>query len=103
MTLTRNVPGAFDPVAGSATGSTSVQYTVFGITANYSRFTMASTYNDPNSMILSGDKKAIIGADVIEPLPGDVITVMGVDWVVISIDTLCPQGVNLMFTVQIRK
>jgi len=103
MTLTRTTPGAYDPITGSVDTAIEQTWTVYGITGNYGRFNMGNSFNDANSMVLSGDKKVIIGAGVVEPLPADVITIMGVDWIAISVDTLCPRGEALMYTIQARK
>ena len=103
MTLTRKTTGTFDPVSGSTTGDTSQAYTVYGITKNYTRFNMGNSFNDTNSMVLSGDKEALIDAVTVVPMLSDVLTIMGVDWVVVSINETSPQGVPLMYSCQIRK
>ena len=99
MALTRTTPGVFDPVTGSI-GTPVVQaWTVYGITKNYK----AGIINAANSLILSGDKQAIIGAEVVEPVPGDVLAIMGKSWVVIAVDDLSPQGSALLYQAQVRK
>jgi hypothetical protein len=103
MTLTRTSAGIFDPVSGSAAGGVTEQFTVYGITKNYTRFNMGNSFSDANSLIQSGDKQALIAADVVEPLPSDTLTIMGVDWVVISVNTTSPQGMTLLFSCQVRK
>lgn len=101
MTLTRTTPGVFDPVTGSA-GTPIVQtWTVYGITGNFKRD--MNTANEPNSLILGGDKKATICAGIVVPAPGDTLTIMGVDWTIIAFDELAPQGEVLLYTCQIRK
>ena len=102
MTLSRDTGGAFDPVAGGITGAVAQTFTVYGITSNYNSFTKTSAQNNPDSLIKSGDKKAILSAGVVEPAPGDSLTIMGKVWTVISVDTLSPQGVDLMHTCQVR-
>ena len=102
MTLTRSTGGILDPVTGLTAGATNTAYVVNGITSNYNSIAKLSSQSDPNSLIQSGDKKAIISAGVVEPLPGDTLTIMGKVWTVIAVDTLCPQGVNLMHTCQVR-
>ena len=98
MMLTRTGAGVFDPVTGGMTGGTVTTHAVFGITKNYRQAEIAAS----GSLILSGDKLAIISADV-KPVIADKLTIMGEDWVVISINELSPQGVALMYQVQIRK
>jgi len=102
MTLTRTTTGVFDPVTGSP-GTPVVQtWTVYGITKNYNSQARLSAQNTPGSLIMSGDKMAVIGAEVVEPISGDVLTIMTKDWVVIAVDELSPQGSALLYTCQIR-
>jgi hypothetical protein len=110
MTITRSEPVNYDPVTGGSVSSDYTdEWTVYGITGNYSYKDMGSTANGAGSMIQAGDKKAIIQAftdeygDEVEPLPGDVLTVMGVDWTVVSVTSLNPAGVNLMHSLQLRR
>ena len=98
MTLTRTGAGVFDPVTGGMTGGTVTTHAVYGITKNYRQADIAA----PGSLILGGDKIAIISADV-KPVIADKLQIMGEDWMVISINELSPQGVALMYSVQIRK
>ena len=101
MTLTRTTPGTCDPVTGSI-GTPVVQtWTVYGITGNFKRD--MNTANEPNSLILGGDKKAVINAGTVAPLPGDILTVAGVDYTIVAFDELAPQGEALLYTLQIRK
>lgn len=102
MVLTRVTGGVFDPVAGSVSGATTQNFTVYGITSNYSSITRIASANQPNSMILGGDKKAIISAGVVVPVPGDTLTIMGKVWTVIAVDALAPQGTDLLYTCQVR-
>ena len=102
MTLTRTSVGVFNPVTGATTGGVVQTFIVYGITKNYTRFNMGGNFADANSMVISGDKQVLLGANV-EPLPTDIITIMGVDWVVISVNETSPQGVALMYSAQIRK
>jgi hypothetical protein len=108
MTLTRT-DSAFDPVTGGASASVVDEWTVYGVTANYSWKESGSAANNAGSLIQSGDKKAIIQAfsdeygDEVEPKPGDTLTIMGVEWTVIAVESLNPQGVNLLYTCQVRR
>lgn len=99
MTLTRAVAGTYDPVAGTTTGSTTSTYTVYGITKSYA----AGLTNRPDSLILSGDKQAIIDAVSVVPLPGDTLTIKGAVWQVIAVDAVEPAGVAMLHKCQVRK
>ena len=98
MTLTRQGAGVFDPVTGGMTGGVAQTFTVYGITKNYRQADIAAS----GSLILGGDKLAIISADV-APVIADKLQIMGEDWIVISINELSPQGVALMYYCQVRK
>ena len=99
MTLTRVSSGTYDPVAGTTTGSTTSTYTVYGITKSYA----AGLTNRPDSLILSGDKQAIIDAVSVVPLPGDTLTIKSVVWQVIAVDAVEPDGTAYIYKIQIRK
>jgi len=99
MVLTRVSSGAYDPITGVASGGVTQTWTVYGITKSY----RDGIINAPGTTIISGDKKAVISADVIEPTPGDTLTIMGAVWQVIAVDTLSPQGEALLSTCQVRK
>lgn len=103
MTLTRAVAGTYDPVTGLATGATTATYTVQGITTNYNSQTRLAAQMRPDSLILAGDKQAIIDAAVIAPAPGDTLTIAGIVWQVIAVDTVAPAGVAMMHKCQVRK
>lgn len=98
MTLGRVTPGVFGPVAGKVTDSVEQQWTVYGITANYNSQTRLAA----QGLILHGDKKAIIEATV-EPKINDTLQIMGVNWRVIAVDDLSPQGETLLYTCQVRR
>ena len=98
MTITRTGAGVFDPVPGGMTGGVAQTFTVYGITKNYRQAEIAAS----GSLILGGDKLAIISADV-APVVADKLTIMGEDWIVISINELSPQGVALLYYCQLRK
>ena len=103
MTLTRVSAGVFDPVTGATTGGITQTWPVYGITKNYGTQTKTGADNNPNSLIRGGDKQAIIGADVTEPAPGDTLTIRGDVWIVVAVDCLDPQGVALLYNLQVRK
>jgi hypothetical protein len=99
MTLTRVSAGTYDPVAGTTTGSTTSTYTVYGITKSFA----AGLTNRPDSLILSGDKQAIIDAVSVVPLPGDTLTIKGVVWQVIAVDATEPDTQTYFYKLQVRK
>ena len=109
MILSRSTAGEFDPVAGAVSGDIVQQWEVYGITANYNSQTRLASQNQPGTAILTGDKKAIIGAvdktgQPVEPMTGDTLkTKKGVVWRVMAIDTVDPQGDDLLYVMQVRR
>lgn len=99
MTLTRTISGTFDPVTGAISGGTTANFTVYGIVTSY----RDGVINQPGTLIQSGDKKAIINAGTATPVPGDNLTVYGVVWKVIAVDTLEPTGAALLYKLQVRR
>ena len=103
MTLTRTTYSGGDAAAGDP-GTPIVQtWTVYGITKNYHSVVRASSYNGAGSLIMAGDRMAMVDAATVEPLPGDNLTIRGVKWTVITVDPVDPQGVALMYTCQVRR
>lgn len=103
MTLTRTTYSGGDAADGDP-GTPIVQtWPVYGLTKNYNSITRAASYNGSGSLIMAGDKQAVIDAASVEPVPGDVLTIMGVDWPVIMVDEVSPQGEALLYILQLRK
>ncbi len=99
MTLTRVSGGTYDPVAGSTTGATTANYTVYGIeTAFRDGLTMSA-----GTLIQSGDRQAVVAADQATPVPGDSLTIGGVAWKVIAVTPVNPAGTALLFKLHIRR
>ena len=103
MTLKRTTNGVFNPVTGDAGTVTVTSYTIYGITANYAKITMAASMNENNTLILSGDKKLMLAAGVVTPLAGDTITIQGVDWTIVSVDDVSPAGIAYYYECQARR
>lgn len=103
MTLAHAVAGVYDPVAGSMTGGSSQTSTVYGITTNYNSQTRLTSQMRPDSLILAGDKLAIIDAVSVVPVPGDTLTIAGEVWKIMAVDSVAPAGVAYLFKCQVRK
>ena len=103
ITLTHAVAGVYDPVTGTLTGGSSQTSTVYGITTNYNSQTRLSAQMRPDSLILAGDKQAIIDAVSVVPIPGDTLTIAGAVWKIIAVDAVDPAGVAYLFKCQVRK
>lgn len=99
MTLTQTTAGAYDPVTGFS-GSISKTYTVYGVVGNYGIGEFAKANG---TTIQIGDKKATIGAGVVVPGTGDTLMINGEVWRVVMVDVVNPQGVDLLYKLQLRK
>lgn len=102
MTLTRENPGTYDPEFGFSGGSSQV-FTVYGLLGNYNSVDRAQSARSDGTMIMVGDKKVTIEAGVVVPVAGDTITINGEAWVVVMVDAVNPQGVDLLYKLQVRK
>ena len=85
--------------SGSTTGGVTQTFTVYGITKNYSD----GVKNSAGTLIQRGDQKAIIDAVTVVPVPGDTLTIRGEVWSVVAVDCLDPQGVALLYNMQVRQ
>lgn len=99
MTLTRTGAGTFDPATGGVNGGAVSTYIVYGLILSFD----LSDINAANSLIQSGDEKLMINAGIVQPLPGDSITVDNETYSVISVKRKRPQGVGLFYYCQVRK
>lgn len=100
MTLTRTTLSAYDPVTGAFGNTAKKTYTVYGITTN-AKGKPAEGYED-GGVVKSGAKEAKIQAGVVIPTTGDVLTIMGEEWTVKGVNPLNPQGVDLMYTIDLE-
>ena len=103
MTLAHTVAGTYDPTTGAISGGTTANFTVYGIVTNYGSIARLASQNQPGTLIQSGDKKAIINAGTVTPVPGDNLTVYGTVWKVIAVDALDPTGAALLHKLQVRR
>jgi len=104
ITVTRTSAGIFDPVTGATTGAVVQTFTVYGITKNFSTLARYGGSNmTPNTMVLAGDKQAVVAADQVVLLPADVLTIAGGKWVIIALDSVSPTGIDLLYNCHIRK
>lgn len=97
LTLTRIVPGVYDPATGSV-ASTGATHTGFGVALNYAQNAIDGT------MILQGDQRVyldpLIGAT---PQTGDILTIGAEIWNVVTSRPLSPAGIVVLHDVQVRK
>lgn len=104
MTLTRAGVGTFDPVSGTTTGGTPQTWDVFGVKGRLGKLSRFSEFGlVAGSDIQKGDVMVTLAAGVVVPLPEDILTMEGVDWRILANDGLDPGGVDLLYSLWVRK
>lgn len=99
MTLTRTEQAGYDPVTGAPATGIVTEFTVYGVTKAYG----PGVTNKLDSLILAGDKLAIIDSVSAVPVPEDKLTIAGAVWSIITVDAIDPQGTALLYKCQVRK
>ena len=98
VTLTRTVPGTYDPVTGATTGDVEQTQTARAALLDYSLQESGAKFAD-GSMIRTGDKKCLIEAHGLAWAP-DETTILtdsaGVAWQLERIQTVAPAGTAVL-------
>lgn len=97
MTLRRTVPTSSDPVAGTVTPATPVDFTVRGVLTSYKDTLVDDT------TIKRGDRQALIEAGVVEPAKDDRLIITGQTWTILDVDAVNPAGTPLLYKLQVRR
>jgi len=101
VTLTRQVSGAYDPVTGQATVTTTIQAGT-GVIFDY------ADKNIDGVLILSGDKQLLLsavnstGTALTAPLVNDTVTAGGMVRTITRIKALSPAGTTVLFDCNLR-
>lgn len=96
VTLSRTTGGSIDPVTGAITAGTDASKTPTGLFVNFPVEMIDGT------RIQAGDKRLIMAADV-TPLTTDTVPYGGYTWIVHSVETVSPTGVDIVHFVHIRR
>jgi hypothetical protein len=94
-TITRSVPGAYDPATGTGSTADLVQ----------SVFAVVLPYGDnmvDGSRVLATDQQAYVSAGTAVPRAGDVMTWGADDLRIIEVKALAPAGTAVLYTMQVR-
>ena len=103
MTLRRVQAGVYDPIDGKNNKPTPEEYSTYGIITDY------NLWERQSSLIKAGDKKIVLaaidttGAPLPDPIQDDDIDVDGVQWAVVQSITVAPQGVAILYKIQVRR
>ena len=96
-TLTRSVPGAYDPATGTTAAPTVTAYTGTGAKFDYAQRDIDGT------LIKQGDQRvylAVVG--IVQPQTGDRLTIAGVAFTVAASRPLQPALTAVLHDVQVR-
>lgn len=97
VTMSRTVPGTYDPETGATGAGTATTQAVKAAV-----FDFPQSYID-GSLIRAGDRRAVVAAvGVTAPLVGDLFPWKGQNLVVVSVKELGPNGLAVLYTLQVR-
>jgi hypothetical protein len=97
-TLTRTVPGGYDPDTGTTTGDVTTVYP-----CTLAVIPIADKFVD-GTRILTGDQEAYMSAVGLgDPMPGDVVVWRGATYTTVKGEILAPAGTAVLYTLQLRK
>lgn len=102
LTFTRETPGTKDPRTGTSNPSTFTTFTANALALEYSAKDAGLSYIE-GTTVRTDDKKVLVEVGSYKPDMGDKVTIQGVDFEVIGIQTLAPGGIDLMYTLQVRR
>lgn len=99
MTIVKKTIGVFNPTSGKKDSSLPVSIACVGIIDSYDVFMTDGT------SVLSDDQRIYIPAAGISqpPASGDKITSWAGSWNIISVKTIGPGGVPLIYDIQVRQ
>lgn len=96
-TLTRTVPGSYNPETGATATGTATTYTGVCAVFGYSQRDRA------NTDIREGDRRVLIApSGMTLPRTGDTLAIGGTTYTVVAARELSPAGVPVMFEAQVR-
>lgn len=97
ITLTRVTEGVYDPSTGSTT-NTETPETIIGVVDEY------KSYDFVNGLAVEGDKKVICACqDVAQPNLGDKLTVGGITYSILQIQSTTSGEQDALYTLQARR
>lgn len=98
MTLRRTIAGMYTPATGINTVGTSTDYPCKGLVLSY------TSYERKGTTILDTDQKVMLAASdlTITPQNEDVLIISGNKTLIVSVDTLAPGGIPVLYTLQVR-
>jgi len=102
MTLRVTTPGVYDPATGTDAGASDADHAACGLLTNPFRGQQESYF--ANTLVQSGDKVVLMGADVaVRPQAGHRLVIGSDIWNVVAVVPVEPGGVPLLYKVQVRR
>lgn len=107
VTVRQVVTGEYDPDLGEAPATT-VDQDGIGVLFDYTAQAAGLT-NMAGSVIETGDKQMYLapelaaGGPMPEPRPADLVLALGATWRVVTVKTLAPAGLVLLYELQLRQ
>lgn len=103
----RTTTGTFDPVSGEDAGGVTTQFTRMAIVSKASGSVVSSFDNRfENGTLIETNLRAIVvaGLDLtFDPMPGDVAVFDGCDWTVLGSTPERAEGLNITFSLTVRR
>ena len=102
MTLRVTTPGVYDPATGTDASAVDTDYQAFGVLTNPFRAQMESYF--ANTLVQTGDKVILMGADVnVRPQAGHKVLIGSDWWQVVAVIIVEPAGTAVLYKVQVRR
>lgn len=97
LTLTRVTTGAFNPATSEITGDSTADETIKAVVTEFKEKQI------DGSTVQRGDKLLLVSPDFDAPTLKDKITISGLEYSIINVDTVSPAGVDILYKIQVRR
>lgn len=104
ITISRIVPGEYDPETGETSGDTTESQAGQAVLMAYTAKDAGEGF-EPGTLIRAGDKKVMLAAKDLSwaPAAGDTVLAQGVTWQIVNVKANNPAGTPLTYEMQARK
>lgn len=99
ISLVNTVAGAYNPTTGEVATGTTTSYTGYGHPSPYKVSELTSGKTDDD--ILHTDLKVLLKSSTL-PVVGDIATMRGIAYRVMSVNHLSAQGLDIVYQLQLR-
>lgn len=103
MKLVRVTPGTYDPVTGESTGDVTNELDCSGVFITFEEgATFSSSGQSISSNVLAGDRLILLEASRQAVREDDKLKIAGVVWTIISLESIAPGDVPVVYIVHVR-